>query len=239
MEENVCIIVLSNVNDAEVNRIGDDIGDFYLRHFLDIAIGPEAQLTRTNPIPTKIDKSIVDKVIGFYRQSEGSYFGAIQDGDKYYSLNFNKGNGINRTMELIPFVKDTFYLSHDNRFRCVFSTDKNDGTLIMSSMRNGRAYATAKRVDSRDPVNIEYAGSYTSLELQRTTRFMVNSNILIADKLLGGTNVKLIYLEKDLFGFEYGFIEFKRDKNGDLNEFAVFTKDTDRGFGSKWIKIAY
>jgi CubicO group peptidase (beta-lactamase class C family) len=239
LEEDVCIIVLSNINDTEVNRICDDIGDFYLRRFLGVEIGPEAPLTRNAPGASHLDKSIVDRVIGFYRQAEGNYFGAIQDGDNYYSLNYIKGSGINRTMELIPFVEDTFYLSHDNRFRCVFSPDKNDGTLTMSSMRNGRTFAKAKRYESKETIDKEYEGSFTSLELQKTTTFIVGSNALMADNLLGKSNVKLTFLEKDLFGFEHGFIEFKRDKDGIISEFAVFTKDTDRGFGSKWIKIAY
>jgi len=239
IEEDVCVIVLSNINDAEVNRIGDDIGDFYLRHFLNIAIGPVAPFTRIAPLPANIDKSIVDRVIGFYRQSEGNYFGTIRDGEKYYSLNYIKGSGINRTMELIPFVKDTFYLSHDNRFRCVFAPDKNDGTLIMSSMRKGRTFAKAKRYELKETIDKEYEGSFTSLELQKTTRFLIGSNALIADSLLGKSNVKLTYLEKDLFGFEFGFIEFERDKDGLITDFVVHTKDTDRGFGSRWIKIAY
>ena len=47
-EEDICIIVLSNINDTDVTRIGDDIGDIYIRHFLGMAIGPEAPIN-TNP----------------------------------------------------------------------------------------------------------------------------------------------------------------------------------------------
>lgn len=238
-EEDVCIIVLSNINDAEVNRIGDDIGDFYLRHTLGIEIGPEAPLTRVLPMATKLEKSSIEKKIGFYRQSAKTYIAAIQEEDKLYSLTYLKGAGIQRTMELIPFSQDTFYLSHDNRFRSVFSTVTIDGKLLMTCLRNGRAFAKAKKQESKEVVSSEYEGYFTSLEQQKTVKITLNSDGLKMDNLLGKSNIDIVYLDKDLFGFDRGYIEIRRDKNNEISEFIVFTKDTDRGFGSKFIKIVY
>lgn len=237
-EEDVCIIVLSNINDTEVTRIGDDISDFFLRHFLGIEIGPVASLTRKAPIASKIDKSSIKKILGFYRKSAGSYTAIVQDENQYYTFTYFKGGGMQRTMELIPYVQDTFYLSHDDRFRCVFSTDQKDG-LVMASLRNGKAFSKAKKFESNESIDKEYEGFFTSLELQKTVGFSLINNELIADNLLGESGSKLILLKKDLFGFAHGFIEFKRDKDNMITEFVVFTKNTDRDFGSRFIKIVY
>ena len=238
-EEDVCIIVLSNINDTEVTKITDDISDFFLRYFLGIEIGPIASLTRTAPLASEIDKSSIKKILGFYRKSAGSYTAIVQDENQYYTFNYFKGGGMQRTMELVPYVKDTFYLSHDDRFRCSFSIDQKDGALVTTSLRNGKAFSKAKKIELNESIDKEYEGFFTSLELQKTAGFSLSNNELIADNLLGESGSKLILLEKDLFGFAHGFIEFKRDKDNMITEFVVFTKDTDRDFGSRFIKIVY
>ncbi len=53
------------------------------------------------------------------------------------------------------------------------------------------------------------------------------------------SSMNLVYLEKNIFGFDEGFIEFVRDNDEAISGFNVFTINCYRGMGSKFIGIAY
>ncbi len=82
----------------------------------------------------------------------------------------------------------------------------------------------------------EYEGFYTSVELQKTFHFSKTSSDISAENFLGKTSARMVYLEKDLFGFDHGFAEFTRYPDGTISGFKLVTKDVDSFFGSKFIK---
>jgi len=236
-EDDRCVIVLSNVNGDDAVRIADDIGDIFTRRYLGVAVGEEAPLTRTPPAAARISEGELSRILGFYRSRDGSYTGVVRDGGKPFSLDFNIRNGIQWAMELTPITADTYYWSHNTSFRCVFSSDEKGGISALSVFRRDRVLNQAERLRLGGLENLDYAGYYTSLEMQRTSRFRIVEKDLLAEGFLGETRVRLEPLEKDVFGFDRGFIRFIRDKDNAITGFEVFTKDTDGYFGSRFIKI--
>ena len=238
-ENDKCVIVLSNVNLDDVARIADDIGDIFTRRYLGIAVGPEAPLTRTPPPAANISAPDIKRILGFYRNKSGNYVGVIKDGASLFYLDFAKPAGLQWVMELIPISADLFYLSHNTSFRCTFARNEKGAVSRLSASRNGRVFNEAERYD-RGRVDLsEFSGYYTVLELQETFHLDISQNDLRLDNFLGEPSVTLVPLEKDVFGFDHGFIRFKRDRDGLIDGFEVFTKDTDKFFGSRFIKIVF
>jgi CubicO group peptidase (beta-lactamase class C family) len=236
-EADRCVIVLSNVNGDDAARIADDIGDIFTRRYLGIAVGEEAPLTRTPPAGAGISEGDLEKILGFYRSQDGNYTGVIRDGGKLFSLDFSKRSGIQWAMELTPITADTYYWSHNPSFRCVFSSDEKGGISGLSVSRRDRVFNHAERLLLGGLEDFDCAGYYTSVELQKTYCLKIIGNDLIAADFLGEPSVRLVPLEKDVFGFDRGFIRFTRDKINAITGFEVFTKDTDAYFGSRFIKI--
>jgi len=108
----------------------------------------------------------------------------------------------------------------------------------MTTFRNGRAVAEARAIESRNVQSADYAGSYTSVELQKTFRLSWGPKGLVAEKFLGDTDLRLIPLESDLFGLECGLIKFERGTSGAITDFKLMAKDVDTCFGSKFVKVS-
>jgi CubicO group peptidase (beta-lactamase class C family) len=238
-ENDRCVIVLSNVNGDDVARIADDIGDIFTRRYLGIAIGREAPLTRTPPAAASISALDIKRIIGFYRNKSGDYVGVIEDGASLFYLDFAKSAGLQWVMELTPISADSFYLSYNTSFRCAFVRDERGAASRLSASRNGRVFNEAERCD-RGRVDLsEFSGYYTSPELQETFHLDIYQNDLRAASFLGEPNATLVPLEKDVFGFHRGFIRFQRDKDNLIDGFDAFTKDVDKFFGLKFVKIVF
>jgi CubicO group peptidase (beta-lactamase class C family) len=238
-EDDRCVIVLSNINGDDVGRIADDIGDMFLRRILGLAIGPEAPLTRTPPSGAKIPDPDIEKVLGFYRNRSGNIAGIVRDGGKLFYLDFAVASGLQAVMELIPVSAESFYLSHNTSFRCTFARDEKGAVTGLSASRNGRVFNQAERCGPGSGDLSDLAGFYTSVELQKTFHLETAGQALKAEDFLGEAGAALVPLEKDVFGFDRGFIRFERDREGLIDGFEVFTKNTDGYFGSRFIKTAY
>jgi hypothetical protein len=239
-EDDRCVIVLSNVGSDDVSRIADDIGDFFTRRYIGLAVGPEAPMTRSLPHAAAVSPSEISKVTGFYCNRDGVYTGVVADGGRLFYLDFEKGSGLQLACwELTPLGDGAFQLTHNPSFRCDFAAEPASGIIRLSASRNGRAFNTAERCIPDQFELSAYSGVYTSLELQKSFRFEAADAVLKVRDFLGEREVLLFPLEKDLFGFPRGFIRFHRDAKGTLDGFDVFTKDTDKMFGSKFIKIVY
>jgi hypothetical protein len=238
-ENDRCVIVLSNVGSDDVSRIADDIGDFFTRRYLGVAAGAEAPTTRSLPRAAAVSPSELSKVTGFYRNRDGNYTGVVKDGDKLFYLDFEKGSGLQIAWELTPLDGGRFQLSHNPSFRCDFAAEPGAGIIRLSPSRNGRTFNTAERCIPDKFELSAYAGVFTSLELQKSFRFEAADEVLKVGDFLGESEVLLTPLEKDLFGFPRGFVRFHRDAKGALDGFDVFTKDTDKWFGSRFIRIVY
>jgi CubicO group peptidase (beta-lactamase class C family) len=239
-EHDRCVIVLSNIGSDDVNRIADDIGDFFTRWYLGVAVGPKAPTTRSLPRAAAVSPSELSKVTGFYLNRDGIYTGVVKDGNRLFYLDFEKGSGLQIAFwELTPLDGGHFQLSHNPSFRCDLAAEPGAGIIRLSASRNGRTFNTAERCIPDTFEVSAYAGVFTSLELQKSFRVEVADTVLKVRDFLGERKILLVPLEKDLFGFPRGFIRFHRDAQGSLDGFDVFTKDTDRMFGSRFIKIVY
>jgi hypothetical protein len=236
-EADRCVIVLSNVNGDDAARIADDIGDIFTRRYLGVAVGEEAPLARTPPAAARISEGDLARILGVYRSQHGNYAGVIRDGGKLFFLDFSKRNGVHWAMELTPITADTYYWSYNTSFRCVFSSDEKGGISTLSVSRGDRVLNQAERLRMGGLEDFDYAGYYTSVEMQRTSCFRIVENDLLAEDFLGETSVRLVPLEKDVFGFDRGFIRFMRDNDNAITGFETFTKDTDAYFGSRFIRI--
>lgn len=237
-EADRCVIVLSNVNGADVGRIGDDIGDMVNRRVLGIAIGEEAPLTRTPPPAAPLLVAERQKHCGFYRGEAGGCTGVVEDGGRLYYVEFSPRQGVQSVMELIPAPGGEWYLGHNPAFRCVFSPGPDGATEQLTAFRNGRAFNRADRLHPEPVEAADYAGGFTSVELQQTFRLTVRGGSLVAEHFLQPGDSPLVPLGQDLFGFRQGFIRYFRNGQGAINGFDVFTPATDGWFGSRFVKIA-
>ncbi|MBN2416349.1 beta-lactamase family protein [bacterium] len=237
-EANRCVIVLSNVNGDDVSRIADDIGDIFMRRYIGTGIGPEAPLTRTPPPAAVSPGYDPNAVLGWYRDRGNGFTGVVRDAGKLYYLSFSGRQGLRQVMELIPAAKDTFFLGHDTSFSCRFSRDENGTITGLTAVRNGRTFNEAMRctVDAANSPGCE--GWYTSLELQKTYHISRQGDDLSGRNFLRQGDIPFVPLGNDLCGFSAGCIRFIRDPGGTVTGFDVFTKDTDRYFGSRFIRTA-
>lgn len=236
-EPDACVIVLSNVQDAETTRILDHVSDFLMRHYLGVQAGNPAPSALTPSSAAEVSPADAQKILGFYRNPDGAISGVIRDGSKLYQLRYSKGGFAGRAFQLVPESPDVYNLAYLLAFKCRFSFDEKDGTLSLTTLRNGRALSSAKKIEAQDINVSEYTGHYTSVEFQKTFGFSLTPSGLTAEKFLGKKSVRMIPLEKDLFGFDQGFLEFTRYPDGTISGFKLVTKDVDIYFGSKFIKL--
>jgi hypothetical protein len=141
-----CVVVLSNVQDAETARILDDISDFLTRHELGIPIGNPAPPTVTPPLAVKVEPAEIEKVLGFYRRSGGATAGAVRGGGGVFLLEFSAGSVIPPVLELVPEGSGSFHLGWRPELKCRFSPDKKDGPLVLTISRGNRILSTANRI---------------------------------------------------------------------------------------------
>jgi len=236
-EPDACVIVLSNVQDAETTRILDHVSDFLMRHYLGVKAGNPAPSVIALSSSVEVFPTDAQKILGFYRNPDGALSGVIRDGGKFYHLRYSKGGFAERAFQLIPESPDVYILGYISAFKCRFSIDEKDGVQSLTILRNGRSISSAKKIETQDIDVSEYAGYYTSVELQKTFCFSTTLSGLTVEKFLGNESVRMIPLEKDLFGFDQGFLEFTRYPDGTISGFKLVTKDVDTYFGSKFIKL--
>jgi CubicO group peptidase (beta-lactamase class C family) len=236
-EEGVCVIVLSNVQDADARRIGDDIGDIFLRRRLGIAVGPAAPATRDLPEAADVPAADIEKCLGFYKDGEDNFSAVVRDDGRLYLLRRGSDGFVQPALALTPQPPGSFRLGHHPEFNCEFAPAGKDGGLTLTARRGDRVFLEASRARPSNSDIAEYEGYYTSVELQRTFHFVRAEAGLTAEKFLGDADRPLFPLAKDLFAWERGFIEFKRDKDDSISGFKLATKDTDAYFGSLFVRI--
>ena len=237
IDADACTIVLSNVQDADVNRIIDDVSDFFARHELGLPIGNPAPPTRTAKPAAAVSPADIELVLGFYGTRGDTISGVVRGGDKLYLMNYSGGGIEPPVLELVAEGSDSFNLGWLTNFKCRFSQDGTSGKSLLSTIARGRTVSTTERIEPADIDVSEFAGAYVSAELQRTFRFSRSGAGLVAEKFLGKEDVRLAALDKDLFGLDRGFILFTRYPDGAVSGFKLMTYATDTYLGSKFVKI--
>ena len=232
-----CVVVLSNVQDADTTRMLDDISDFLTRYELGLPVGNPAPPTVAPPPAVKVDRAEIEKVLGFYRGPGGAISGAVRGGGGVFLLGISGGSVIPPVLELVPEGPGIFHLGFRPEFMCRFSPGETDGRLVLTTSRGERILSTAKRIEPDKIDASAYEGFYSSVELQKTFRFSRNESGLVAEKFLGDADVRMIPLEKDLFGCELGFLNFSRYPDGSISGFKLMTYNVDAYFGSRFTRI--
>jgi CubicO group peptidase (beta-lactamase class C family) len=238
LEIDGCVIVLSNVQDAPVEIMTDHIGDFLLRYELDTPVGVAAPDTITPPQSTGVSDESACKFLGFFRNADGTISAVVKDGGRLFYLLYSEGRLLPPVQELVLKSGDVLQFGNRAGLECRLVKDQIDGRPILATLRNGRSVAEARSIESPRTELSEYAGSYTSVELQKTFRLSWGSKGLVAEKFLGDVDLRLIPLESDLFGFDRGLIKFKRAAPNAITGFTLLTKDVDSFLGSKFVKIS-
>ena len=233
-----CVIVLSNVQDAPVEMITDHVGDFLLRYELNTPVGVPAPDTMALSQPAGGWRADIRKFVGFYRESEGMMIGLIQSAGRLFYLVYSGGRVLSPVQELVPKGRGIVQFGNRVGMECQVTEDPKDGRRILTTLRNGRSVAEAKAVEAQNVASSEYAGSFTSVELQRTFRLSCQPNGLVAEKFLGDADLPLTPLESDLFGLGCGLVKFERGAHGGITGFKLMTKDVDSFFGAKFIKVS-
>ncbi len=233
-----CVIVLSNVQDAPVGIITDHVGDFLLRYELNTPVGVPAPDTMELSQPAGILGEDIRKFVGFYKGSEGMIISILQNEGRLYYLVYSGGRILPPVQELVPKSKGIVQFGNRVGLECHLTEEPTDGRRILTTLRNGRTVAEAKALEPQDAQSSEYAGSFASVELQRTFRLSRGPKGLIAEKFLGDDDLPLLPLESDLFGLDWGLIKFIRGANGGITGFKLMTMDVDAFFGAKFVKVS-
>ncbi len=235
-DPDACIIVLSNVNEAESVAILDNIGDFLTRYDLGAAIGTPGPETLTPPPGTEVRASDAERILGFYRTAKGSLSGVVRGRDGVYLLDLYSG-GMSSALRLLAESDGTFSTGWPAVFKCRFAPDEKDGGLVLTRSRGERVLSSWKKIDAGKVEASAFVGSYSSVELQKTFRFLESGGGLVAERFLGGPDVRLIALDKDLWGCELGFLRFSRYADGSISGFTFIAPGLDALIGSKFVKI--
>lgn len=233
-----CVIVLSNVQDAPVEILTDHVGDFLLRHELNTPVGVPAPETMALSQSAGALGKDIRKFVGFYRDAGGMIIDVVADEGRLYYLVYSEGRVLAPVQELVPKSPDVVQFGNRVGLECRVAEDPKDGRRILATFRNGRGIAEAKSIEPQNVKPSEYAGSYTSVELQKTFRLSRAPKGLSVERFLGDADLCLTPLENDLFGFDRGLIKFTRGTSGAIIGFKLMTKDVDAFFGSKFVKIS-
>ncbi len=233
-----CVIVLSNVQDAPVEIITDHIGDFLLRHELNTPVGVPAPDTMALSQPVGVLGEDIRKFVGFYKGSGGMIISILQNEGRLYYLVYSGGRILPPVQELVPKSRGIVQFGNRVGLECRVAEDPKDGRRILTTLRNGRTIAEAKAVKPQEVQSSEYAGSFASVELQRTFRLSRGPKGLVAENFLGDADLPLTPLESDLFGLDCGLIKFIRGAHGGITGFKLMTKDVDSFFGAKFVKVS-
>ena len=237
LEAEACVIVLSNVQDADVTRILDDVSDFFTRQELNLPIGNPAPLTVTPPPAVAVPSIELNRVLGFYGNRGGDISGVVRGGDKFYLINYSGGMVVPPILELVPEGSDSFNLGWLTYFKGRFSPRGASGKPTLTTVIRGRIGSTLEKIEPADTDVSEFAGIYVSTELQKSYCFRCNAVRLTAEKFLGGGDVRLTPLDKDLFGYDGGLLLFSRYPDGAVSGFKLMTFATDTFFGSRFVRI--
>jgi hypothetical protein len=216
----------------------DHVGDFLLRHELDTPVGVPAPDTMALSQPAGASVEDIRKFVGFYRDAEGMMISVVEDEGRLYYLLYSEGRILPPVQELVPKSEDVLQFGNRAGLECRLVEDQKGGRPMLTTFRNGRSVAEARSIEPQNVESSEYAGSYTSIELQKTFRLSWGPKGLIAEKFLGDADLRLTPLENDLFGFDRGLIKFGRGAPGAITGFKLITKDVDAFFGSKFVKIS-
>ncbi len=233
-----CVIVLSNVQDAPVEIIIDHVGDFLLRYELNMPVGVPAPDTMALSQPAGGWGEDFRKFVGFYRNSEGMIISLVQSEGRLFYLVYSGGRILSPVQELVPKGRGIVQFGHRVGLECHLTEDPKDGRRILTTLRKGRTIAEAKAVEPQNAPSSEYAGSFTSVELQRTFRLSSGPKGLVAERFLSDADLPLAPLESDLFGLDWGLIKFERGAHGGITGFKLMTKDVDSFFGARFVKIS-
>lgn len=237
LSPDACVVILSNIQDAEAVRMVDDISDYLLRYVLGIEAGNPAPPDVSLPPAAGIPSADQEKVLGFYRNPGGSILGVVKDGGRIYQLQYGRAGVSRPILEMVPKGSDTFQLGHLSAFSCRYSSGGETGRPVLENFAGDRSRGQAVRIDVQEFDSSAYGGDYASVELQRTFRITPGPKALTAEKFLGEEDLPLIFLEKDLFGWARGYIRFTRSADGGISGFILMTKHTDTFFGSRFIKL--
>ncbi len=231
-----CVIVLSNVNEAECVVMLDQVGDFLTRYDLGAPIGNPGPEILTPPAGMEVKTSDAERILGFYRTAKGSLFGVVRGRDGVYMLDLY-GGAMSSALRLFAERDGSFSAGWPARFTCRFAPGETEGGLVLTRSRGDRVLSTAKRIEAGKAAASEFAGSYSSVELQKTYRFVEKGTGLVAEKFLDDADLELIALDKDVFGSEKGLLLFSRYADGSISGFTFVAPGLDALIGSKFVKI--
>ncbi|HVO74182.1 MAG TPA: serine hydrolase domain-containing protein [Ignavibacteriaceae bacterium] len=239
IEKDACYIVLSNVQSdrtmypSDMYNFIEDIIFEYLN--MDIHKSKNTDTWDAATYEGAVTSNAYD---GFYKIAENNFIQITTDNKKLISRSYQNGYGFDNVSEdeLIPEKENVFRVKGREGLRYSFIKDSlyNSYNLII---KNNKSTVTAKYVEKNESQNLtSYAGTFYSVELQKTYNFETKDNRLIADNFLNEDNVVFIPLKKDLFGCDQGYLIFHRYPDETVRDFKFLNESIDAFSGSIFVK---
>jgi len=236
LEKDWNLIALCNIQSPWiVGEIVERLGDFIIEKEVGIRINPPQKLTPRIKKKKEPEKREFKEVCGWYKSEEGAIFGIVEKNTKLYRmrpLQFEVS-----LLELIPEDCNTFRHELDSNIKYKFHKSPRTMDYHIKIESSQKVYHLKKINPSytKDVLD-EFCGYFTSVELQRSYHFYNRNGKLRCDSFLNYGIVDFIYLNDDLFGFDHGFLQFRRNEDGKIIEFKLRRQDLDGFFGSRFVK---
>ena len=243
IKKDVNSIVLSNIQSGPIREICSEIDNKFLLTRLGIDIGQNDQAQNSwNSASVEVDPAVLNAYAGYYRLKSGGYAVVTCENGKLFCIEslrqlgtFSSGNI--SPHELFPVSDSLFKVENRRGMQYCFTENSLDEGYDIAISINNRPWDEAKSVKAVADLNLsEYSGYYYSLELQRAYRFSMKDNHLITSDFPGTEKAVFVPLEKDMFGFNQGYLVFHRYEDGEIRDFKLQTPQVDDAMGSLFIK---
>jgi hypothetical protein len=244
IEKDACVIVLSNVQSdwSMTPETTGHIRDLLLEE-LGIDLGKSGQVSASGEAaPAAIAPAVLATYEGLYEFDDGGIAAIFALDDRLVELQPSSqqigsfGTGVSRR-ELIPCDEDLFDVVSEQGLQYRFIKGPGGNGHKIEILQNGVLRTVAERLECPSDFDLAgYQGEYYSLELQRTYHFFAQDGCLATFDFLGLENAVFVPLEKDLFGFERGFLFFHRYAGGEMRDFRLETDYVDSNLGSTFIR---
>ena len=235
--EDACYIILSNIETD--NTMNEDLFSF-LSNILLEKLKIEYRFPYMEPSPTFVsnytaDHKRLNKYRGVYIKNENEFINISVSNDTliYQSAFMNWGNYNYDKKFLIPVNEDEF-IETNNNIEFHFKSIPHSENFNLIPIQKQDTLYIASMLEVNDSVDLsEYEGSYYSLENEKTYYFKIKNGKLFSDNFLGKKNIELIYLKKDMFACQCGFLIFDRYENEEIKEFRLNAEGIDTYEGVK------
>jgi CubicO group peptidase (beta-lactamase class C family) len=217
-EEELAVVVLSNLGDFSSSSMGLRVADVYLADKLEEETPEPAPEQESEPPAVEVDPAIYDDYAGDY-QIGPEVVTVFRDGDRLWARGPDEPR-----LELVPESETRFFVPARDLYVTFERDEAGEVNRFIASQ--GDEELEAQRIEPFAPEEVElaeYTGEYYSEELGTTYTLVVRDDALVATHVRHDT-ITLTPSAPDAFSgntWFFGQVQFERDADGSITGFRV------------------